>query len=60
MIAPDPDTQTDFSDESHDCAEELPLGQARRNGVFSYGERVQLTDYKGRMYTFELVEKGQV
>ncbi|QPK94741.1 tRNA (adenine-N1)-methyltransferase [Actinomyces sp. zg-332] len=36
----------------------LPLGQARRNGPFKYGERVQLTDYKGRMYTFQLIEKG--
>lgn len=36
----------------------LPLGQARRHGPFMYGERVQLTDYKNRMYTFELINKG--
>ncbi|MDY5584817.1 MAG: tRNA (adenine-N1)-methyltransferase [Arcanobacterium sp.] len=35
-----------------------PLGPDRRRGVFRAGERVQLTDTKGRKYTVTLAENG--
>ncbi|MFC7406799.1 tRNA (adenine-N1)-methyltransferase [Georgenia alba] len=36
----------------------LPGGPARRRGPFRAGERVQLTDVKGRMYTVVLTHDG--
>lgn len=34
------------------------LGPASRRGVFQVGDKVQLTDAKGKMYTITLVENG--
>lgn len=37
---------------------EVPLGPARRRGPLRAGERVQLTDAKGRLHTIVLTEDG--
>lgn len=36
----------------------IPLGQAQRRGVFRIGDKVQLQDCGGRLYTVTLTEKG--
>lgn len=39
--------------------EELPLGPARRRGPLRPGDKVQVTDPKGRLHTITLVEGGR-
>ncbi|WP_193312942.1 tRNA (adenine-N1)-methyltransferase [Georgenia subflava] len=49
---------TSPADDAPDAATDLPGGPARRRGPLRAGERVQLTDTKGRLHTILLTTDG--
>ena len=55
--APEPDVSADHPSSQRPAPQEV-LGQAGRRGPFRYGERIQVTDTKGRKNTFLLDPHG--